>query len=237
MEEDQDQRRADPASRRTPASNATGSILPPSPLDQRWFVHLNDKTYGPYSGYDIKKFAVEGRIRETDLLYLEGGSAWVEARSEPTLGVLFRKRDATPPPQPSLASTRTHSREEPSYASSDDWAEASSVKRKWKGFGFKPNRLFQRADQESIREDLREFFGPRAEIYLAIYDKARANKFYAISWNWAVFSRPIRGFFTARCTCLGYASSRFNLCSAFTAWWAMRRPWPSAARANTSIGS
>jgi Protein of unknown function (DUF2628) len=63
-------------------------------------------------------------------------------------------------------------------------------------FGFKPNALFQRADQESIREDLREFFGPRAEKYLAIYDKMRAaNKSHAVSWNWAAFFATYTWFF------------------------------------------
>jgi hypothetical protein len=45
--------------------------------------------------------------------------------------------------------------------------------------------LFQRTDQDAIREDLREFFGPRADKYLAVYDKMRAaNKSYIYSLSW-----------------------------------------------------
>ena len=36
--------------------------------------------------------------------------------------------------------------------------------------------LFQRTDQDQIREDLRTFFGSRADKYLAIYEKMRTGK-------------------------------------------------------------
>jgi hypothetical protein len=48
--------------------------------------------------------------------------------------------------------------------------------------------LFQRSDQDQIRDDLRTFFGPRADKYLAIYERMRTgNKSYAPGWNWVVF--------------------------------------------------
>jgi hypothetical protein len=48
--------------------------------------------------------------------------------------------------------------------------------------------LFQRADQDRIHDDLRAYFGPRADKYLAIYEKMRtSNKSYVTSWNWVVF--------------------------------------------------
>jgi len=56
--------------------------------------------------------------------------------------------------------------------------------------------LFQRADQNRIREDLRDFFEPRADKYLAIYEKMRAsNRTYVTSWNWIVFLTTFPWFF------------------------------------------
>jgi hypothetical protein len=58
------------------------------------------------------------------------------------------------------------------------------------------NALFQRADQDQIREDLRTFFGPRADKYLAIYEKMRiGNKSYTPGWNWVVFFTAFPWFF------------------------------------------
>jgi hypothetical protein len=58
------------------------------------------------------------------------------------------------------------------------------------------NALFQRTDQEQVREDLRTFFGPRADKYLAIYEKMRiGNKSYAPGWNWVVFFTAFPWFF------------------------------------------
>jgi hypothetical protein len=48
--------------------------------------------------------------------------------------------------------------------------------------------LYQRADQDLVREDLGTFFGPRAAKYLAIYEEMRAsNKSSVLAWNWIVF--------------------------------------------------
>jgi hypothetical protein len=56
--------------------------------------------------------------------------------------------------------------------------------------------LFQRADQDRVHEDLRTFFGPRAEKYLAIYEKMRArNSSNHASWNWVVFLTNFPWFF------------------------------------------
>jgi hypothetical protein len=56
--------------------------------------------------------------------------------------------------------------------------------------------LFQRTDQDRICEDLRTFFGPRADKYLAIYEKMRAgNRSYAPGWNWVVFFTTFPWFF------------------------------------------
>jgi hypothetical protein len=60
-------------------------------------------------------------------------------------------------------------------------------------------QLFDDPDQERVRADLSEFFGPRAEIYLAVYDKMRegpaAKRMVTRSWSWPVFFGAFTWFF------------------------------------------
>jgi hypothetical protein len=59
--------------------------------------------------------------------------------------------------------------------------------------------LFDDPDQERVRADLSEFFGPRAEVYLAVYDKMReapvAKRAVIRSWSWPVFLGAFTWFF------------------------------------------
>ncbi len=57
---------------------------------------MDNQTYGPYSGQEIEEFAEDGRIKATDLLCPEGGSAWIEAKNEPTFGSLFPTHHGRP---------------------------------------------------------------------------------------------------------------------------------------------
>jgi TM2 domain-containing membrane protein YozV len=78
---------------------AAGQVpLPPHPLDKRWYVHIDGKNYGPYTGHDIRRMVENGQINESDFVCPEGGNAWAAAKSDPLLGSLFRaRRDAQPP--------------------------------------------------------------------------------------------------------------------------------------------
>jgi hypothetical protein len=201
MEEREGQRRADPASRRTPASHAAGSILPPSPLDRRWFVHLADKTYGPYNGHEIKKLAAEGLITATALVYPEGGSAWIEAKNEPTLGALFRSQAPAPQPSSGIAAARTVAQTAPS---TDNAATPANVKRKRKRFGFDPRTLFQSADQEAVRNDLRAISGRTQKNILRFMTRCRRG--INLTWLRGIgrfLLRSIHGNFTAKCPAWG----------------------------------
>lgn len=190
-----------PVRRRTVADSSPNSRLPTNPLDKRWFVHIDEKTYGPYSGNDIKRLAADNRIMGSDWLCPEGGSAWVEAKNEPTLGSLFRAPASAP--QPPRAATRAAAQtrnqmQDLLTAVRADNGRATDAKPWWKRF---KSDAIEREDQESIREDLREFFGPRADKFLPVYDKMQAaKKTYVISWTWPAFLRPIRGISTAKCT-------------------------------------
>lgn len=173
----------------TAAQSAHATSAPRS-SDRRWFVHIAETTYGPYSQNEIKKLAIEGRLVGSDWLCPEGGSAWIEAKNESTLGSMFRTQDAVPRPRTIATAGAARMREKMrdlSYAVGNTAATAAG-KPWWKRFGYDPAPLFGRTDQESIRDDLYEFFGPRAGKFLAVYDKMRAaKKPYIISWNWPVF--------------------------------------------------
>ncbi len=59
--------------------------------------------------------------------------------------------------------------------------------------------LTESPDQERVRADLAEFFGPNAERYLARYEKLREKrsqgKQHFLSWNWAAFLLGFAWFF------------------------------------------
>lgn len=67
--------------------------MPPDPFDKHWHVHVDEKTYGPYTGHDIRRLVEQRKIVESDLVYSDDGSHWIEAQNDPILGTLFRTPD------------------------------------------------------------------------------------------------------------------------------------------------
>jgi hypothetical protein len=59
--------------------------------------------------------------------------------------------------------------------------------------------LFDATDQWRVRADLETFFGPRAEVFLAVYEKMRANtparRSTTRTWSWPVFLGGFTWFF------------------------------------------
>jgi hypothetical protein len=59
--------------------------------------------------------------------------------------------------------------------------------------------LFDAADQWRVRADLETFFGPRADVFLAVYEKMRANqparRSTTRTWSWPVFLGGFTWFF------------------------------------------
>lgn len=58
----------------------------------RWYIHAGGKALGPYERPDIELMIRNGQIPGTEYLCVEGGSEWIEARSDPTFGKLFSDR-------------------------------------------------------------------------------------------------------------------------------------------------
>jgi GYF domain 2 len=78
----------------------SGSAGPPHPYDKRWYVHLNGKTYGPYTGHQIRQMVEQHEVVASDFVYAEAdsGSAWQPIANDPILGALFKSADARRPP-------------------------------------------------------------------------------------------------------------------------------------------
>ncbi len=75
----------------------SGGAAPCSPFDQRWYVHVDNKTYGPYNGTEIRLMATKGQIVETDLVHPENGSGWVMAKDDPAIRSLLYSQPKSSP--------------------------------------------------------------------------------------------------------------------------------------------
>ena len=67
---------------------AASSDSPPNG-HPRWYVHVGDKSHGPYGRSDILRMIQNHQLRARDHLFPEGGAEWIEARNDPTFGKLF----------------------------------------------------------------------------------------------------------------------------------------------------
>ena len=71
------------------------------PFDGLWRIKANEKTFGPYTGYQMSQFKTEGRLAAHTLVSREGGTLveaqWHSASSDTILGSLFRTTSAAPP--------------------------------------------------------------------------------------------------------------------------------------------
>jgi Protein of unknown function (DUF2939)/GYF domain 2 len=74
---------------------ASGAAMPPHPLDMRWYVHIEGKTYGPYSEHEIREMVEQHRVAGSALVYAEGGHApaWLQIANDPILGALFKSAE------------------------------------------------------------------------------------------------------------------------------------------------
>lgn len=72
-----------------PADQKTAA--PSNPFDRKWYVYINKKTCGPFSGHDIRWAVENGRIADLDLTCPENGQAWGPAKDDPILRTLFKK--------------------------------------------------------------------------------------------------------------------------------------------------
>ena len=62
-----------------PMRGALGASVPRSPFDNRWYAHIDGKTYGPYSGHEVQRLIGQRKILDTDFLCPAGGEEWIQA--------------------------------------------------------------------------------------------------------------------------------------------------------------
>lgn len=69
-------------------------------FDGLWRIRAGDKSFGPYTGHQLRQFKTEGRLAAHTLVAREDGSVlegqWHTASSDSILGALFRTSAATP---------------------------------------------------------------------------------------------------------------------------------------------
>ncbi len=83
-------------------SDTSSATVPPHPFDKRWHVHVDGKTYGPYTGHEIRQMSEQHNILGSDFVYAEDGSAWLQITNDPILSALFK----TSEPARSLLASR-----------------------------------------------------------------------------------------------------------------------------------
>src|SRR5262249_23100007 len=75
--------------KRSIPAGATANGAPPDPFNGKWFVHIEGKNYGPYTGHEIRQLIAKQKIVESDLVCPENGSAWAQAKNDQIIGALF----------------------------------------------------------------------------------------------------------------------------------------------------
>src|SRR5262245_19698683 len=85
---------------------------PTHPLDQRWFTHVDNKNYGPYTGHELRAMIEQRQILATDFLCPVGSKEWKMAKYDPLMGAYFddQAHSSSAPPSlpPSLKDKSTH---------------------------------------------------------------------------------------------------------------------------------
>lgn len=62
---------------------------PPHPLDGRWYMNVDDQTFGPFTGHELSTFADEGRIERDTQVSRVGSGTWTEAGADSALRRFF----------------------------------------------------------------------------------------------------------------------------------------------------
>ena len=86
---------SEPSRKGLAARTAAEGSAPQHPLDARWHIHVSDKTYGPFTGHELKEMSEDGQFTGDDLAFPESGSEWRRASQDPILSVLFRVHDSS----------------------------------------------------------------------------------------------------------------------------------------------
>lgn len=76
-------------------------------LNGVWRINVSGQVYGPYTGHQIKAFALEGRIAPHSIVQAGEQGPWITAIDDPVLGQLFVHKQL--PAAQSIGQTSAHS--------------------------------------------------------------------------------------------------------------------------------
>lgn len=75
-----------------PAGYPGGAAVPappPHPLDGQWYMSAAGTSYGPFTGHQMRDFAMDGRLLpDTDVIRV-GAQTWIKAVADSALAALF----------------------------------------------------------------------------------------------------------------------------------------------------
>lgn len=74
-------------------------------LNGVWRINVSGQVYGPYTGHQIKAFAIEGRIAPHSIVQAGEQGPWITAIDDPVLGQLFVQKQL--PAAQAMAQPRT----------------------------------------------------------------------------------------------------------------------------------
>ncbi|HLH95837.1 MAG TPA: GYF domain-containing protein [Xanthobacteraceae bacterium] len=184
MQDEQRGHHAASAVRRNSGRPATPALAA-SRVRRRWYANVDGQNYGPFESHDIERMVQDGRILDTDYLWEEGGSSWTEARNEAAFRAMFQSRMPSLPQSETLNLGKIIPDKDTEHWGIIPEQEAAS-------------------EQDDLTRDLREFFGPRAETYLAIHARMRSGtNAFAGGWNWPVFFIGFPWFFYRKMYVIG----------------------------------
>jgi len=84
-----------------PSHNFNIPRVDPNAVAERWQIHVDAKTYGPYDLNQIAQMVKRRQIIGSDMVRAHGRSGWVKAANDPILGALFRpQKHITSEPEP-----------------------------------------------------------------------------------------------------------------------------------------
>jgi hypothetical protein len=67
------------------------------PFDGCWHIYVDRKSYGPYAGHHIRTMVAASEVLGTDLVCSDGGTAWIQAKDDPVLRLLFLENSTSKP--------------------------------------------------------------------------------------------------------------------------------------------
>ncbi|GAA5080674.1 DUF4339 domain-containing protein [[Roseibacterium] beibuensis] len=83
---------------------------PPHPLDGQWFMRVDGRDYGPYTGHQLKAFAEDGRLEPDTEIRREASAEWVAAEMDVAIRKFFQPAPVPQPgPEPQVATASDRS--------------------------------------------------------------------------------------------------------------------------------